>query len=87
MSRLLQADPVNALEAAIAVYKAVEYTAAGHYLKMDRFRDLCREKYPKIFDSPKRFDELASNQKFLDVFKENLETLVVSMIESSSEYV
>ena len=74
--------PTDDISAAIEVYKDTEYTyEGGDYLTVERFRQHCIKKYPKIFTSDKKFDELASSQKFCDKFLVDFETDVVSMRE------
>lgn len=72
--------PADDISAAIEAYKDIEYTyQGGGSLTVERFRQHCMKRYPKIFSSDKRFDEFASSQKFHDKFLVDLETNVVSI--------
>ena len=74
--------PTDDISAAIDVYRGLQYTyQGGDHLTVERFRQQCMKQHPKIFTSDKKFDELASSQKFNNKFLVDFETDVVSMRE------
>jgi hypothetical protein len=76
--------PVEDIDAAVAVYRDVQYTHEGSHLMLSQFRALCIKKYPEVFNI-RKFDDFTSNQKFQNRFSVDLKTTLVSIKEDKNK--